>query len=106
MNLGKEKLIACLLMLCLSGCAPTGTTKPVSPVSQPSGVWSAIADRVESNKIDDTDEVLKIVRELRSAGDITDAQADAVSGFGWAEKNTRLNADNRSAIAERLRGLK
>lgn len=108
MNLPRATLLFVGVSLVI-GCAPIEgvTSKPQpTPAVQTVGVWSAIADRVEAKRIADTDEVLKIVRELRLAGDITDGQADSVDHLGWGDANTTVTDANRSEISAKLRGLK
>lgn len=102
------RLLAVALLL--AGCvAPTttpgGGAQRKDPGAEPVPVitvWTVLADRIDNEKILDTDELCLIVAELREAEDISAEQVRAFDGL-------KLTAQNKPAkdpaLLARLRGL-
>jgi hypothetical protein len=102
------RLLAVVLLL--AGCvAPTTTPgggaqrkdlggEPVPAVT----VWTVLADRIDDQKVLDTDELCLIVKELREAEDISAEQVRAFDRLGLAATNKPAKDP---ALLARLRGL-
>lgn len=90
-----------LLLFCLVGCVPVGEVSKPVPVVQSVTVWDAVADRIKAGKIETTDEVLLIVRELVQNGDLSGDEAAKVDRLGW-EKSRKIQPGDESSV----RGLK
>jgi type IV secretory pathway TrbF-like protein len=101
---------ALALCLGLSGCLPAtpGNVPPHRPDDKTAAsdqeVWSALADFVERGRVDDTDQLLRIVRELGTAGYLQDTSHLARAVPAAAAKNQKLDNESvRVDIANRLR---
>lgn len=98
------------LLLLIAGCYPGHRDVPPEP-EKPSvdcneSVWHALAERVDSGKVIDTDELILIVRDMKEAGDVTDTKPfeDALPTLGAT--NIILDTkEKRSQVSDALRKL-
>jgi hypothetical protein len=111
------RLRACLLCILLPVLA-TGCLDATRPGVQPNPdagraaatdaeLWIAIAERVEKGRIADTDQLLRIVKELHAAGDLKDAgKLDAAIPAAIAKNQPLDDPARRQDVANRLRAIK
>ena len=104
--------IPLLLLLLFLGCVqpPRGASpdahdvKPAANSEQ--AIWRALGDRVELGRVADTDELIRIVRELKADDDLEDISKMETVLPGITQENQPINDGNRVEIATKLRSLR
>lgn len=80
--------------------------EPTTPDHTDAEFWNALARRTAAGKIDDTDEIIALVRSAKDAGDVTNALRLEEALPTAAAKNEPITANNRDQIADAIRRLK
>lgn len=92
-----------LFLLLLAGCVVSVPDTAPTPKDEQT-IWTALAARWEAGKIADTDELIRICKQLEADGDIE--KASKLDALDVAKANRKNEGEVRAKIAEGLRGIK